>query len=90
MRILTLAIVAMMATLSINNIATADKPNFVFILADDMSWYGTETQMQAGFDVDWSDPSEAAGLLWEGGRLFSVDAKGRKTPLVPSNPDPDE
>lgn len=51
MRIFPLAIVAMMATLSINNLATADKPNFVFILADDMSWYGTETQMQAGFDA---------------------------------------
>ena len=43
-----------------------------------------------GIDVDWSDPSEAAGLLWDGDRLFKVDAKGRKTPLVPSDPDPDE
>ena len=44
-----LAIVATVLPLFITNAATPDKPNIVFILADDMSWYGTETQMQRGF-----------------------------------------
>jgi arylsulfatase A len=29
--------------------AAADQPNIVFILADDMAWHGTGTQMEAGF-----------------------------------------
>lgn len=29
----------------------ADRPNIVLILADDMSWYGTATQLQQGFEA---------------------------------------
>ena len=29
--------------------AAADQPNIVFILADDMAWHGTGTQMESGF-----------------------------------------
>ncbi|MBQ71689.1 MAG: hypothetical protein CMJ67_02160 [Planctomycetaceae bacterium] len=58
-------------------------------VVDDVGWIDGRPEL-IGIDVDWSDPTEAAGLLWDGGRLFKVDAKGEKTPLVPSKPDPDE
>ncbi|SVC43800.1 uncharacterized protein METZ01_LOCUS296654, partial [marine metagenome] len=29
--------------------ANALQPNFIFILADDMPWYGTAVQMEEGF-----------------------------------------
>ena len=38
-------LVAALATFQACAIAQAAKPNIVLILADDMSWYGTGTQM---------------------------------------------
>ena len=43
-----------------------------------------------GIDVDWSDPSEAAGLLFEDGDVFKVDAAGERSPLTPGPGDSEE
>ena len=34
-----------------------------------------------GIDVAWRDPSEAEGLLCDEGRLYRVDATGRRSAL---------
>ena len=50
-------------------------------VVDDIGWIDDRSEL-IGIDVAWRDPSEAAGLLCEQGRLFRVDAKGQRTPLA--------
>ena len=63
MALTAMAITLMAATP--NTALAADKterPNFVFVLADDMSWYGTGTRMQAGLAVS-SDRTRRTPVL---------------------------
>ncbi len=56
-------------------------------VVDDVGWIDGRPEL-IGIDVAWRDPSEAAGLLHQDGRLYRVDATGRRTPLDPGRPTP--
>ena len=58
-------------------------------VVDEVGWIDGRPEL-IGIDVAWQDPSEAAGLLLEGGRLFKVDARGEKTPLETPAPASDQ
>lgn len=51
-------------------------------VVDDIGWIDGRPTL-IGIDVAWRDPSEAAGLLLDGGELHRVDSTGRRTPLRP-------
>lgn len=51
-------------------------------VVDDVGWIDDRSEL-IGIDVAWRDPSEAAGLLLDEGRLFRVDAAGSRSPLIP-------
>ncbi|NCF39782.1 MAG: hypothetical protein GWP75_06650 [Planctomycetia bacterium] len=49
-------------------------------VVEDIGWIDGRPTL-IGIDVAWRDPSEAAGLLFDGDGLHRVDSAGRRTPL---------